>query len=177
MPVRRLRTVCSTCWLGRPVNLASLSLFDLRDGLRYQANAGDTPHGQLAHLEARHRAHARVEDRIRCGKTPASAGSRPGSSRSTRPGSNSHSPRSTCSPRTAIAGLVDADVFGGQPLQTGTLGKTQDRREARARHQVGVIEDRRDAARDSHPADQARSGSGCCGRTRRSTTPTSSRPA
>jgi hypothetical protein len=46
----------------------SLSLFDQRDGLRYQANAGDTPRGQLAHLEARHRAHARVEDRIRQAK-------------------------------------------------------------------------------------------------------------
>jgi hypothetical protein len=28
-----------------------------------------TPAGQLAQLEARHRAHARVEDRIRCAKT------------------------------------------------------------------------------------------------------------
>jgi hypothetical protein len=33
-----------------------------------QAFATDTAVGQLAHLEARHRAHARVEDRIRCGK-------------------------------------------------------------------------------------------------------------
>ncbi len=32
------------------------------------AFATDTAVGQLAHLEARHRAHARVEDRIRCGK-------------------------------------------------------------------------------------------------------------
>jgi hypothetical protein len=28
----------------------------------------DTQTGQLAHLEARHRAYARVEDHIRCGK-------------------------------------------------------------------------------------------------------------
>ena len=39
--------------------------------------------GQLAFLEARHRAHARVEDRIRQLRTPASAGCRPGCSRST----------------------------------------------------------------------------------------------
>jgi hypothetical protein len=52
----------------RPHPGAQLSLFDQRDGLRYQAFATDTPRGQLAHLEARHRAHARVEDRIRCGK-------------------------------------------------------------------------------------------------------------
>jgi hypothetical protein len=51
----------------RPHPGAQLSLFDQRDGLRYQAFATDTPVGQLAHLEARHRAHARVEDRIRCG--------------------------------------------------------------------------------------------------------------
>lgn len=31
--------------------------------------ATDTPVGQLAHLEARDRAHARVEDRIRCAKS------------------------------------------------------------------------------------------------------------
>jgi hypothetical protein len=44
---------------------AQLSLFDQHHGLRYQAFATDTSRGQLAHLEARHRAHARVEDRIR----------------------------------------------------------------------------------------------------------------
>jgi hypothetical protein len=52
----------------RPHPGAQLSLFDQHHGLRYQAFATDTTHGQLAHLEARHRAHARVEDRIRCGK-------------------------------------------------------------------------------------------------------------
>jgi hypothetical protein len=52
----------------RPHPGAQLSLFDQRDGLRYQAFATDTPVGQLAHLEARHRAHARVEDRIRQAK-------------------------------------------------------------------------------------------------------------
>jgi hypothetical protein len=52
----------------RPHPGAQLSLFDQHHGLRYQAFATDTAHGQLAHLEARHRAHARVEDRIRCGK-------------------------------------------------------------------------------------------------------------
>jgi hypothetical protein len=44
---------------------AQLSLFDQDHGLRYQAFATDTSRGQFAHLEARHRAHARVEDRIR----------------------------------------------------------------------------------------------------------------
>jgi hypothetical protein len=39
------------------------------DGWRFQAFAIDTPAGQFAHLEAQHRAHARVEDRIRCAKT------------------------------------------------------------------------------------------------------------
>jgi hypothetical protein len=38
------------------------------DGWRFQAFATDTRVGQLAQLEARHRAHARVEDRIRCAK-------------------------------------------------------------------------------------------------------------
>ena len=51
----------------RPHPGARLTFTDL-DGWRFQAFATDTPTGQLAHLEARHRAHARVEDRIRCGK-------------------------------------------------------------------------------------------------------------
>ncbi len=44
---------------------------------RRRAACGESPHGRftpyregsLQHLEVRHRAHARVEDRIRCGKT------------------------------------------------------------------------------------------------------------
>jgi len=52
----------------RPHPGAQLSLFEGRDGWRYQCLATDTPVGQLAFLDARHRAHARVEDRIRCGK-------------------------------------------------------------------------------------------------------------
>jgi hypothetical protein len=47
---------------------AQLSLFEERDGWRYQVFATNTLHGQLAFLEARHRAHARVEDRIRHAK-------------------------------------------------------------------------------------------------------------
>jgi hypothetical protein len=47
---------------------AQLDAFEERDGFRYTAFATDTPTGQLAHLDARHRAHARVEDRIRCAK-------------------------------------------------------------------------------------------------------------
>ena len=47
---------------------APLTLFEHRDGWRYQAFATNATAGQLAFLEARHRAHARVEDRIRHAK-------------------------------------------------------------------------------------------------------------
>ncbi len=52
----------------RPHPGAQLSLFEEADGWRYQAVATNTRLGQLAFLEARHRAHARVEDRIRHAK-------------------------------------------------------------------------------------------------------------
>ncbi len=52
----------------RPHPGAQLSLFEERDGWRYQAFVTNTTSGQLAFLEARHRAHARVEDRIRHAK-------------------------------------------------------------------------------------------------------------
>jgi Transposase DDE domain group 1 len=58
----------------RPHPGAQLSLFEEADGWRYQVFASNTPArvggklGQLAYLEARHRAHARVEDCIRNGK-------------------------------------------------------------------------------------------------------------
>ena len=38
------------------------------DGWRYQLIATNTPTGHAEFLEARHRPHARVEDRIRTGK-------------------------------------------------------------------------------------------------------------
>jgi hypothetical protein len=47
---------------------AQLDAFEERDGWRYTAFATDTAFGQLAHLDARHRAHARVEDGIRSAK-------------------------------------------------------------------------------------------------------------
>ncbi len=50
---------------------ATLSLFEDADGWRYQAVATNTPlatGGQVSFLEARHRAHARVETRIRHAK-------------------------------------------------------------------------------------------------------------
>ena len=55
----------------RPHPGAQLSLFDDVTGWRHQVFITDTPHGHapIQHLEVRHRAHARVEDRIRCGKT------------------------------------------------------------------------------------------------------------
>jgi hypothetical protein len=54
----------------RPHPGAQLSLFDTVSGMRHQVFATDTPHGggSVQFLEVRHRAHARVEDRIRCGK-------------------------------------------------------------------------------------------------------------
>lgn len=55
----------------RPHPGAQLSLFDLDEGMRHQVFLTDTPiagGGSIQHLEVRHRAHARVEDRIRCGK-------------------------------------------------------------------------------------------------------------
>ena len=54
----------------RPHPGAQLSLFDTVEGWRHQIVATDTPagNGGIQHLEARHRAHARVEDRIRTGK-------------------------------------------------------------------------------------------------------------
>ncbi|MDX6351745.1 MAG: hypothetical protein QOF84_6535 [Streptomyces sp.] len=55
----------------RPHPGAQLSLFDQDEGMRHQVFLTDTPvagGGSIQHLEARHRAHARVEDHIRCGK-------------------------------------------------------------------------------------------------------------
>lgn len=52
----------------RPHPGAQLDLMETRDGWRYTCFATDTRTGQLAFLDARHRAHARVEDRIRTAK-------------------------------------------------------------------------------------------------------------
>jgi len=52
----------------RPHPGAQLSMFEELDGWRYQAFVTNTATGQLQFLEARHRAHARVEDRIRHAK-------------------------------------------------------------------------------------------------------------
>jgi Transposase DDE domain group 1 len=51
----------------RPHPGAQLTFSDI-DGHRFTAFLTDAPVGQLADLEMRHRGHARVEDRIRCGK-------------------------------------------------------------------------------------------------------------
>ncbi|WP_405896104.1 MULTISPECIES: IS1380 family transposase [unclassified Streptomyces] len=56
----------------RPHPGAQLSLFDQDEGLRHQVFLTDTPYcggGSAQFLEVRHRGHATVEDRIRCGKT------------------------------------------------------------------------------------------------------------
>jgi hypothetical protein len=54
----------------RPHPGAQLDLFDTIAGWRHQVFATDTGlgAGSIQFLEVRHRAHARVEDRIRCGK-------------------------------------------------------------------------------------------------------------
>ncbi|WP_298796519.1 transposase [Pseudonocardia sp. 73-21] len=52
----------------RPHPAAQLDAFEERDGWRYTAFATDTRYGQLANLDARHRAHAGVEGRIRTAK-------------------------------------------------------------------------------------------------------------
>ena len=51
-----------------PPPRGSTVLFEAHDGWRYQAFATNTTTGTLQFLEARHRAHARVEDRIRHAK-------------------------------------------------------------------------------------------------------------
>lgn len=56
------------CRRERPSSGAQLCALEEADGWRYQLFATNTARGQLAFLEARHRAHARVEDDIRCGK-------------------------------------------------------------------------------------------------------------
>jgi hypothetical protein len=59
------------CRRERPHPGAQLSLFDTINGMRHQVFATDTAHGggSVQFLEVRHRAHARVEDRIRTGKS------------------------------------------------------------------------------------------------------------
>jgi Transposase DDE domain group 1 len=59
------------CRRERPHPGAQLTLFETINGMRHQVFATDTPHGggSIQFLEVRHRCHARVEDRIRTGKT------------------------------------------------------------------------------------------------------------
>ena len=73
----------------RPHPGAQLDAFEEADGWRYTAFATDTRFGQLARLDARHRAHARVEDRIRTAKDTGLDHFPSGRSRSTPPGSAS----------------------------------------------------------------------------------------
>jgi Transposase DDE domain group 1 len=56
------------CRRERPPAGAQLCALEEADGWRYQLVATNTPGRQLDFLEARHRAHARVEDRVRTGK-------------------------------------------------------------------------------------------------------------
>lgn len=82
----------------RPHPGAQPDAFEEADGWRYTAFATDTGVGQHAWLDARHRAHARVKDRIRTAKDTGWTTSRPGRSRSIKPGSRSSCWRSTCWP-------------------------------------------------------------------------------
>jgi hypothetical protein len=50
------------------------------------------------------------------------------------------------------AWLAQLHVLGDQTLQAGPFGQLQHRRQARARHQVRVIERGRDVVTDSHLA-------------------------
>jgi len=52
----------------RPHPGAQLDLFETRDGWRYTAFITNTTTGTRQWLQVRHRAHARVEDRVRCAK-------------------------------------------------------------------------------------------------------------
>jgi Transposase DDE domain group 1 len=56
------------CRREKPSSGAQLSLFEDINGWRCQLIATNTPTGSAQRLEARHRPHARVEDRIRTGK-------------------------------------------------------------------------------------------------------------
>jgi len=71
---------------GTPAPGAQLDLIEEADGYRYTALAIDTPTGQHAWLDARHRAHARVEDASAEAATPGWAGCPAAASGSTRPG-------------------------------------------------------------------------------------------
>jgi len=70
-----------------------------------------------------------------------------------RPGDHPRNHRGDLQVGVDAAGLAQLHMLGGEPLQTGPLGELQDRRQAGARHEVGVIEGGREAVTDSHPAD------------------------
>ena len=59
---------------------AQLSFTD-HDGRRFQAIPTDQPDTDIAYLEARHRGHARVEDRIKAGKDTGMESSRSATTR------------------------------------------------------------------------------------------------
>ncbi len=75
---------------------AGPTLFEAADGWRYEAFVTNTTTGQLGFVEARHRAHARVEDRIRIAKD-AGMGRLPSREFPINPASRAAS-RQTCVP-------------------------------------------------------------------------------
>jgi Transposase DDE domain group 1 len=100
----------------RPHPGGQLSLFDTIAGLRHQVFVTDTPRTacSLQLLELRHRGHARARTGSGLGRTAGSAGSRPGCSPSTPPGSNSLWSVSTCSPGPATC-LLDGERATAEP--------------------------------------------------------------
>jgi hypothetical protein len=97
---------------------AQLSLFETHDGYRYQAFATNTRIGQLGLLEARHCAHARVEDRIRAAKDTGLGRLPSREWGSTPPGCNSprspqtSSPGCSCSPWTVTSPRLSRNCCG-----------------------------------------------------------------
>ena len=57
------------CRRERPHPGAQLSLFDVGEGFRHTCVFTNSPGGQIAALDLRHRGHARVEDRVKSWKS------------------------------------------------------------------------------------------------------------
>ena len=107
------RAICRREW---PHPGAQLTFTD-HQGFRFQVFITDQDDADLAQLEARHRGHARVEDRIRCGKDTGLRCFPSASSPPTRSGWNSCSPPRTCSPSSS-ASVWTARRGAGSPRRS-----------------------------------------------------------
>jgi hypothetical protein len=90
------------CRRERPHPGAQLSFTD-HNGYRFQCFITDQTDSDVAALEARHRAHARVEDRIRCAKDTGLDNFPSGALPPTRSGWSWCSPPRTCSSSTSVS--------------------------------------------------------------------------